>query len=113
MKEDELKEFLGYVPKVFPMIKDQDPRLFEILKDLDKEIWDDGVLSKKVKKLIGVAVLASQRQEEGIKAQIKGALNLGLSKEEIYEALKVVLITSGMPGFALGNRILKEITEKS
>ncbi|BBO78574.1 4-carboxymuconolactone decarboxylase [Desulfosarcina widdelii] len=87
------------------------PELKNALETLDKELPDvmgafrslqaaataNGVLDAKTKKLMMVAVTAALRCEPCMREQVKGALQLGASREEILEAAGVAILIGGGP----------------
>ncbi len=87
------------------------PELKEALETLERELPDvmgafrelqstataDGVLDAKTKKLMMVAVTAALRCEPCIREQVKGALQLGASRNEILEAAGVAILIGGGP----------------
>jgi alkylhydroperoxidase/carboxymuconolactone decarboxylase family protein YurZ len=44
-----------------------------------------------------------------VRAQLAGAANLGVTKEEVDEALRVTFLLSGMPAYVYGKAQLDEI----
>ena len=72
-------------------------------------IWDDGELTKKTKKLIAISIAAAMRDQHAVRAQLAGAKNLGVTKAEIEEALRVTFLLSGMPAYVYGKAQLDEV----
>jgi alkylhydroperoxidase/carboxymuconolactone decarboxylase family protein YurZ len=75
----------------------------------EEHIWDDGKISKKTKKLIAIAIAAAMRDQHAVRAQLAGAKNLGVTKGEIEEALRVTFLLSGMPAYVYGKAQLDEV----
>jgi 4-carboxymuconolactone decarboxylase len=76
--------------------------------------WHRGVLDHKTRSLITISMLlAMGGQTNQIKGHVKGAINNGVSKEEIREVLMHGVIYCGVPrvveGFAAANAMLKEM----
>lgn len=69
----------------------------------------DGALPAKIKVLMALAVVASQRCEACAVSQMRNALNQGSTKEEIMETMDVVFLTSVAPGVAVCRDVLKLI----
>lgn len=103
---------MGFTPEIMNMMGEMNPELFEHYKKCDDGIQEDGALSAKVKVLMSLAVMASQRCEPCCESQMRSALNHGATKEEIMETMNVVFITSGAPGVATCKRALKLIGGK-
>jgi len=110
--EKELKELgkkIGKVPRFFKDLCEKDPEMFEMVMKLEGHIWDDGKLSRKTKKLIAIAIAAALRDQHAVRAQLAGAANLGVTKEEVDEALRVTFLLSGMPAYVYGKAQLEDI----
>jgi 4-carboxymuconolactone decarboxylase len=110
--EKELKNLekkIGKVPKFFKELTETDPDMFDMVMKFEGFIWDDGALSKKTKKIIAISVAAALRDQHAVHAQMAGAANLGVTKEEIDEALRVTFLLSGMPAYVYGKAQLEEV----
>ena len=104
-----LEEKIGKVPKIFRDLKESNPELFNSVMGLDHMVWADGLLSKKDKKLIAIAIAAAMRDAHAVRAQIAGAPHLGISLAEIEEALRVTFLLAGMPAYVYGRAAAEEI----
>ena len=92
------------------ILKDEDPDLYSAIVKWNDEIWSPKVLDFKTQKLIAVAIAASGNYEGSVKKQILSAKKeANVSRDEILDVLKIVLLTSGMPAFSKALRILDEI----
>ena len=73
-------------------------------------IWSrDEVIDLKERSLITVAVLVALNRENELKIHIRGALNLGISKEKLEEMILHVAHYSEFPTGVSANQILNEI----
>jgi len=104
-----LEKKIGKVPKFFKELTVNDPEMFDLVMKFEDHIWDDGAVSKKTKKLIAIAIAAALRDQHAVHAQLAGAANLGVTKAEIEEALRVSFLLSGMPAYVYGKAQLDEI----
>jgi len=104
-----LEEKIGKIPKFFRGLQVSGPEMYETVMKLDQTIWADGAISKQTKKLIAVAIAAALRDQHAVHAQLAGAAKLGITKEEIEEALRVTFLLSGMPAYVYGKAALDEI----
>ncbi|AMK15441.1 carboxymuconolactone decarboxylase family protein [Methanobrevibacter olleyae] len=78
-------------------IKKEDLELYESIVDLDKSIWNSNVLDYKTQKLIAIAISATNSEASSLLKQIsKSKKELNISRDEMMDVLKVVLLTSGM-----------------
>jgi 4-carboxymuconolactone decarboxylase len=114
MAEDmkDLEKMIGKVPKFFKELTVNDPKMFEMVMKLEGHIWDDGALTRKTKKLIAIAIAASLRDQHAVHAQLIGASKLGISKEEVEEALRVSFLLAGMPAYVYGKTQLDEVMKE-
>jgi len=104
-----LEKKIGKVPKFFRELTTNEPEMFNLVMRFEQHIWDDGKLSRKTKKLIAIAIAAALRDQHAVHAQLAGAKNLGVTKAEIEEALRVTFLLSGMPANVYGKAQLDEI----
>jgi alkylhydroperoxidase/carboxymuconolactone decarboxylase family protein YurZ len=114
MKDDmkDLERLIGKVPKFFKELTVNDPKMYELVMKLESHIWDDGALTRKTKKLIAIAIAASMRDQHATHAQLIGAANLGISKKEVEEALRVAFLLAGMPAYVYGKTQLDEVMKE-
>ncbi|MCK9581535.1 MAG: carboxymuconolactone decarboxylase family protein [Methanoregula sp.] len=104
-----LEKKIGKVPKFFKELTTKEPEMFNMVMRFEQHIWDDGKLSKKTKKIIAIAIAAALRDQHAVRAQIAGAANLGVTKGEVEEALRVTFLLSGMPAYVYGKAQLDEV----
>jgi len=107
-----LEKKIGKVPKFFKELTTNDPEMFNLVIKMEDHIWSDGKLTKKTKKLIAIAIAASLRDQHAVRAQLMGAANLGCTKAEIEEALRVAFLLAGMPAYVYGKAQLDEVMKK-
>jgi len=104
-----LEKKIGKVPKFFKELTTKEPEMFNLVMRFEQHIWDDGKLSRKTKKLIAIAIAAALRDQHAVRAQLAGAANLGVTKGEVEEALRVTFLLSGMPAYVYGKAQLDEV----
>ena len=104
-----LEKKIGKVPKFFKELTTKEPEMFNLVMRFEQHIWDDGKLSKKTKKLIAIAIAAAMRDQHAVRAQLAGAKNIGVTKGEVEEALRVTFLLSGMPAYVYGKAQLDEV----
>ncbi len=78
------------------VIQKLDPELFKNVEASRTLVLADGVLPKKVKLLIAMALDASHGTIEGTRALAQQAMKAGASKEEVMETLRVAQHVSGV-----------------
>jgi len=105
----DLEKKIGKVPKFFKELTTKEPEMFSLVMRFEQHIWDDGKLTRKTKKLIAIAIAAALRDQHAVRAQLAGAKNLGVTKAEVEEALRVTFLLSGMPAYVYGKAQLDEV----
>ena len=106
---DELGKNIGKVPEIFKELEKTDPEMHEKILAFDNMVWSDGALTRQQKKIIAIAIAASLRDEHAVHAQLAGAKQLGIKKEEIEEGLRVAFLLAGMPAYVYGKSQLEEV----
>ncbi len=110
---EQMQRERGYLPPSWPYAVESDPDFMEVYDKLYSEACNTGgVLPIKTKELIAIAIVAFRGLKEGLNPHMKRALRNGATKEEIFEALKVVMIFSGAPSMVMGVEALWEIEEE-
>jgi len=107
-----LEKKIGKVPKFFKELTVKEPGMFDMVMKMESHVWDDGKLTRKTKKLIAIAIAAALRDQHAVRAQLMGAANLGVTKAEVEEALRVTFLLSGMPAYVYGKAQLDEVMKK-
>lgn len=105
----DLEGKIGKVPVFFRELMKTAPDMHDLVLTFDQHVWGDGVLSRQTKKVIAIAIAAALRDQHAVRAQLAGAAQLGVSKEEIEEALRVTFLLSGMPAYVYGKAAMEEI----
>jgi alkylhydroperoxidase/carboxymuconolactone decarboxylase family protein YurZ len=101
------EKFFGEGMKV---VKEKYPDLYEAIVKLNEAAFTGKVLDYKTQKLIAIGIVASKCDEVATEKQmISGMKELGITKEEIADVLRVVLLTSGMPAFTKAMKILEKL----
>ena len=98
MAEDPLKVF-----------ENLDPELLKIVGNTKTLALNDGVLPRKIKLLIAMALDASEGAVEGVKSLTQEALKAGATKEEIMEALRVADYICGVGCVYTAARAFKDM----
>ena len=73
-----------------------DPELRKAVEDLRVLAFGDGVIPKKYKILIAMALDAAHGAGDGVRGLTNQAMQAGATKEEIAETLRVALFISGV-----------------
>jgi alkylhydroperoxidase/carboxymuconolactone decarboxylase family protein YurZ len=95
-----------YPLKIFEKI---DPELLKLVRDTNAFALAEGVLPRKVKFLIAMALDASEGAVEGVKALAEQAVKAGATKEEIVETLRVTQYISGVGSVYTAARAFRDL----
>ena len=91
------KVFYG---KGIRQIKKEDPDLYDSIENLDKNVWNANVLDYRTQKLIAIGISACNHEGSSfLKQASKAKKELNISRDEMMDVLRVVLLTSGMIPF--------------
>jgi 4-carboxymuconolactone decarboxylase len=109
---DEMAEKRGYVLDYHKVMTEQD---FEVLQAanglIEAAYLKERRLDRKTKELLFIVSLTVMRASKGhIQSHIQVALDLGLSKEEILEAIEITLPEAGVVVFQEGFEAWREVT---
>lgn len=77
------------------------------------EIWGRAGLDRKTRSMLNLAMLTALNRPHEVKVHVRGAINNGVSKEEIQEILLQAMIYAGVPAaldsFRIADEVLKEM----
>ena len=106
------REVLGaeYVDKSMAAIDDFSQPFAELLNTYCwNDIWNRPGLDRKTRSMLNLAMLSALGKEHELKLHLNGALNNGLTKEQIREVLLQVAIYCGVPAAVVAFRCAKEV----
>ena len=93
-------------------VKEEDEELYQAIVSLNDAVWNGKVLDYKTQKLIAIGIAASNADSRATERQIMSAKNeLGVTRDEVIDVLKVVLLTSGMQAFNKALQIANKVFE--
>lgn len=75
------------------------------------EVWGREGLSHRDRSLINVAMISALNRKHELAAHVRGAINNGLSPDEIREVLLQVGIYCGVPAMVDSFRVAREVLE--
>jgi alkylhydroperoxidase/carboxymuconolactone decarboxylase family protein YurZ len=106
-----MKEDVFYGKGMIHVKKDY-PDIYEAVVGLNQAAYTGKVLDYRTQKLIALAINAANSDDRAMKKQMMSAMReFDISRDEIVDVLRVVLLTSGMPPFTKAMKILYQITE--
>jgi len=106
------REVLGaeYVDKAMAAADDFNKPFVDLLNTYCwNDIWNRPGLERKTRSMLNLAMLSELGKEHTLKLHINGALNNGLTKEQIREVFLQVAIYCGVPAAVVSFRCAKEV----
>ena len=76
------------------------------------ECWGRPGLDRKTRSMLNLAMISALNRPHEIKAHVKGAINNGLTKNDIQEVLLQVAIYVGVPAAVDGFRLAREVFQE-
>ena len=92
-------------------LKESLPDVWRAVKNLTGEVYKDGALDSKVKRLMSLAVGLGTGCRNCVLTQTMRALECGATREEILETLSVVMSMRGTTGVAESLRVIQLLDE--
>ncbi|MGD9952278.1 MAG: carboxymuconolactone decarboxylase family protein [Burkholderiales bacterium] len=100
----------GYVDKAMAGVDDFSKPFVELLNTYCwNDIWNRPGLDRKTRSMLNLAMLSALGKEHELKLHLNGALNNGISKEQIREVLLQVAIYCGVPAAVVAFRCAREV----
>ncbi|PNK60420.1 carboxymuconolactone decarboxylase family protein [Psychrobacter sp. FDAARGOS_221] len=93
------KDITSHVSKNLAILGKSIPETTKAFSGLAQSVSNDGVLDKKQKELIALAIAVSQRCDACIGFHTKALIKLGATREEIAETLGVCVYMGGGPSY--------------
>jgi len=106
------REVLGaqYVDKSMAAVDDFNAEFAELLNTYCwNDIWNRPGLPRKTRSMLNLAMLSALGRTHELKLHVNGALNNGLTKDEIKEVFLQVSIYCGVPAAVESFRSAKEV----
>jgi len=106
------REVLGaeYVDKAMAAVDDFNREFAELLNTYCwNDIWNRPGLDRKTRSMLNLAMLSALGRTHELKLHVNGALNNGLTKEQIREVFLQVAIYCGVPAAVVSFRCAKEV----
>ena len=106
------KEVLGaaYVDKAMSGVDDFNQPFVELLNTYCwNDIWNRPGLDRKTRSMLNMAMLIALNRGPELKLHVNGALNNGLTKEQIREVMLQAAIYCGVPAAVEAFRVAREV----
>jgi len=106
------REVLGadYVDKAMASVDEFSAEFTELLNTYCwNDIWNRPGLARKTRSVLNLGMLVALGKEHELKLHINGALNNGLTRDEIKEVLLQTAIYCGVPAAVVAFRAAREV----
>ncbi|QUJ76727.1 carboxymuconolactone decarboxylase family protein [Sulfitobacter albidus] len=104
-------KFLNETNARIGTLQKQTPGMFEGFGAMSKAAKRTGALDEKTKELIALGIAISTRCDSCIGFHVKSLVRLGLTREEMCEALEMIGYMGGGPSIAYGAKALEAYDE--
>jgi AhpD family alkylhydroperoxidase len=91
----QITDFNEYRQRMNDVILSHDNKVIKRFFSLDNQTYEDGALSEVTKELLGLVASMVLRCDDCIRYHLGRCYELGVSKEQVYEACSVALIVGG------------------
>ena len=99
-----------YVDKAMAQVDDFNEEFVELLNTYCwNDIWNRPGLPRKTRSVLNLGMLVALGKEHELKLHINGALNNGLTRDEIKEVLLQTAIYCGVPAAVVAFRCAREV----
>ena len=108
------REVLGaeYVDKAMAGVDDFNRPFVDMLNTYCwNDVWNRPGLDRKTRSMLNLAMLCALNREHELKLHIRGALNNGVTKDEIKEVFLQVAIYCGVPAAVVAFRAAREVLQ--
>jgi len=95
MPNNIVEEFNAYRSKMNEKMLEDNNKIIKRIFNLDTNTYIEGVLSRKTKELLGLGNSLVLRCDDCVKYHLEECHKLGMSKEEVIEAMSVSLLIGG------------------
>lgn len=92
---DIVEEFNAYRSKMNEKLLEDNNKIIKRFFNLDTNAFTEGVLSKKTKGLLGLGNSLVLRCDDCVHYHLEACHKLGISKEEVVEAMSISLLIGG------------------
>ena len=84
-------------PKNYTLIQKRYPKLMRAYEEVGRLARETGPIDDKTGNLIQLAASVALRSEGGVHSHVRRAMEAGVSREEIYQTIALLVNTVGFP----------------
>ena len=95
MSDNIVEDFNAYRSKMNEKLLSDNNKIIKRIFNLDTNAFSEGILPKKTKELLGLGNSLVLRCDDCVRYHLEESFKLGISKEEVVEAMSVSLLIGG------------------
>ncbi|MAN58951.1 MAG: carboxymuconolactone decarboxylase family protein [Flavobacteriaceae bacterium] len=95
MENNIVDEFNAYRSKMNEKLMEDNNKIIKRIFNLDTNAFAEGALNKRTKELLGLGNSMVLRCDDCVRYHLEACHKLGISKEEVVEALSISLLIGG------------------
>tara|TARA_R110002124_G_scaffold287089_1_gene470340 strand:- start:118375 stop:118728 length:354 start_codon:yes stop_codon:yes gene_type:complete len=95
MSDNIVEDFNAYRSKMNEKLLADNNKIIKRIFNLDTNAFSEGILPKKTKELLGLGNSLVLRCDDCVRYHLEESFKLGISKEEVVEAMSVSLLIGG------------------
>jgi AhpD family alkylhydroperoxidase len=95
MSQNLVDDFNAYRSKMNEKLMEDNNKIIKRIFNLDTNAFAEGALSKRTKELLGLGNSMVLRCDDCVRYHLEACYKLGISKEEVVEALSISLLIGG------------------
>jgi AhpD family alkylhydroperoxidase len=95
MEKNLVDEFNSYRSRMNEKLLADNNKIVKRIFNLDTNAYTDGALSKRTKELLGLGNSMVLRCDDCVRYHLEACYKLGISKEEVVEAMSISLLIGG------------------
>lgn len=100
-------QVLAQIERGKKLLRDSMPAVMDKFNDFHDTVFQDGTLSTKQKRLIGLGMALALKCDFCIAVHLKALKALGAGLEEVLEVCSVAMLMHGGPGMAYSTLVVK------
>lgn len=104
---------MEYLPTPFVKFKKDFPEIIEAYEQLAKKCHDAVPFDEKTRILVKLGMAVGSQSEGAVKSHTRRALDIGVTKDEVYKTLLLALTTVGFPAMIATMGWSAEVFEKN
>lgn len=107
MSEMDWDKFLGETVENINTLGKEMPEIAQAFNDMGKAAKTSGALDEKTKEIMALGIAIATRCDSCIGFHVKSLIRLGITREELVEALAMATYMGGGPSYAYSAKALK------